>query len=376
MKTLAIIVNYKVSSLALKAAFSVLSSDSLGPLEVFVVDNSECSSEAEKLRSALPSNVRLDVNTRNIGFGRACNAVFAETTADAVLLLNPDAYLLPNCLISLQQRLLASPKTAAVGPKIFWDDELRFLLPPSYPAWLGCLLKSLHGSDSHSLMSRFVSRLWRRHALKVWLADEPVQVASLSGGHVLIKREAIDQIGMFFDPRFFLYFEDTDLFVRLRHAGFRLLVEPSAHVVHGYDQSGRNELGQKRQWFAESQAQFETIHCQQWKHTMFLLLQHAQKLMLGQSAPFPVEERYRSPYRLMVPQTLRKSWLFEWSPNPNFLPAAGLLGTGSRMDFTEDCWSLLAPGTYYGRLGGANFPGRIMKYVTMHVEKTSPFNSQ
>ena len=60
---------------------------------------------------------------------------------------------------------------------------------------------------------------------------------------------------------------------------------------------------------------------------------------------------FTSPFVLEVPENLYKGWLFEWSPNPDFIPSAGRFGKGPCMDFPEDCWAMLAPGQYFGRLG-------------------------
>jgi hypothetical protein len=64
------------------------------------------------------------------------------------------------------------------------------------------------------------------------------------------------------------------------------------------------------------------------------------------------EPTYNFPFRILVPDSLVGGWLFEWSPNLNYIPAAGKFGTGAHMMFTENEWNLLSPGKYYGRLGG------------------------
>ena len=57
---------------------------------------------------------------------------------------------------------------------------------------------------------------------------------------------------------------------------------------------------------------------------------------------------------------MRENWLFEWSPVPDFTPAAGMFGQGKFLDFTAEYWNLLAPGRYYGRLGSS---GILASYV-------------
>ena len=97
-KTLAIIINYKSAYLTLQAVQSVLNSSSLGPIHITVIDNSEDEEEEKRLKLGLPPAITLRVNAKNIGFGRACNQAFEQFPGEFILLINPDAKLLPGCL--------------------------------------------------------------------------------------------------------------------------------------------------------------------------------------------------------------------------------------------------------------------------------------
>ena len=366
LRTLAIVVNYKVAGLTLRAVQSVHDSASLGPVHVIVVDNSEDKDEAEKLRLNLPSGVELLVSPENIGFGRACNLAFERFRGELVLLLNPDARLLPGCLLRLQKTLFSAGNVAAVGPRIFWDEGLRFYLPPSYPPDLFVFQPVMATWGPQAKINRLLSAFWRRYSIKVWRAGQPVKVNNLSGGHVLLKREAVRKAGGLFDPRFFLYFEDTDLFVRLRKAGYSLIIDPRAEVIHHYDQCGQHNWQEKRALMARSHRIFLEKHCKGWKSRVKKILDHFK------APPQPDRNQLRvpdftSPFVLEVPEKLRKGWLFEWSPNPDFVPSAGRFGKGPCMDFPEDCWAMLAPGQYFGRLGSPKGIGKDLQAVSCVV---------
>jgi GT2 family glycosyltransferase len=220
-------VNYKVADLTVQAVQSVLDSDSIGPVHVVVVDNSEDKDEAQKLRLNLPSGVVLQVAPENIGFGRACNLAFEQFPGELILLLNPDARLLPGCLVRLQKTLSSAENVAAVSPQIFLDEGFTFYLPPCYPPLLFIFKSVLATWGPQAKINRLQSTLWRRHSIKVWRSKRPVKVNNLPGGLVLLKRGPVLKAGGLFDPRFFLYFEDADLFVRLRKAGYSLIIDPS-----------------------------------------------------------------------------------------------------------------------------------------------------
>ncbi|MCF8120604.1 MAG: glycosyltransferase [Deltaproteobacteria bacterium] len=351
MKTVAVIVNYKSAALTLCAVESILNSASVGPVEIVVVDNSQDPDEAQRLKQGLPPTVFLRGNPSNMGFGRACNLAYREHSGDMFLLINPDSKLLPGCLLRLQETLLSSDSIAATSPQTFWDDGLNFCLPPSPPPLLFEFQFLFDGYGPRSLLSHMVSAVWRRHSIKVWRSERPLRVNNLSGGLVLIKDKSLQKTGGLFDPRFFLFFEDTDLFLRLRKAGYSLVHEPRARAIHYYDQCGREEWERKRLLMDQSRTVFID------KYRKGLIKVGINKMMgrlvaLTANGYRPVQQPdFTAPFCLRVPGFLQKGWLFEASPSPAFVPSAGRFGIGPMVDFTETYWSMLAPGQYFGRLG-------------------------
>jgi GT2 family glycosyltransferase len=369
LKTLAIIVNYKSVDLTLQAVKSVLESESLGPVSVVVVDNGSVPEESHKLRSNLPSSVILRVNARNMGFGFACNQAFREFESDGILLINPDARLLPDCLKQLQKTLFFNRDVAAVSPQLFWDDEQAFCLPPPYPTALFEFRTLLATWGSDAWINRFISFLWRKRSIELWRSERPVEVSNLSGGLVLLDRAAVQKAGGLFDPRFFLYYEDTDLFLRLRNNGFRLLIEPRASAIHYYDQCGRHQWQEKRRLMEKSHALFLEKHEKAWKICLKKALERFSRPAMGQKKfSSPVFQR---PFSLKVPPRFQKQWLFEWSPNPDLIPSAARFGAGPEMRFPETCWKLLSPGQYFGRLGGTKRFGTPFQQVSWIVHEHS-----
>ena len=369
MKTLAIIVNYKSVALTLQAVKSILESESLGPVSVVVVDNSNDPEESHSLRENLPSSVILRVNPHNMGFGVACSQAFEEFESDGILLINPDAQLRPGCLKQLQETLLFSRDVAAVSPQLFWDDEQTFYLPPPYPTALFEFRSLLASWGSEAWINRFVSFLWRRRSIKLWRSEKPVEVSNLSGGLVLLDRAAVQKSGGLFDSRFFLYYEDTDLFLRLRHHGFRLLIEPMASAIHYYDQCGRDQWQEKRRLMEKSHALFLKKHKKAWKTFLKRALERFPRPVAGRKRINPPV--FQSPFSLKVPRCFQDEWLFEWSPNPDLIPSAARFGAGPEMHFPEACWKLFSPGQYFGRLGSIKGFGTPFQQVSWIVNEHS-----
>jgi GT2 family glycosyltransferase len=348
--TTAIVVNYHSAHLTIEAVQSILDSDSIGPVTTIVVDNSCDCGQTDMLRSHLPKSVHLVINATNEGFGKACNRGWENRETDMILLLNPDACLLPGSLLRMQHTLLSNDRIGAIGPQIFWDPAKRFLLPPSYIPELLWFSPVISGFRT---LNSTVSMGWRQFAIRTWRSKNPIRVWNLSGGHALLRRAAVTAAGGLFDPRFFLYYEDTDLFLRIRQAGYRLYVEPRAEVIHLFDQCGTRDLAEKRARMEPSYQAFMEKHTRGWRKVVWNRVQGIHRI---EGFTSNLYKQYNSWFELQIPAPFPERWLFEWSPNPDFVPAAGCFGSGSSLRFGPECWKLLAPGRYFGRLGEISWP--------------------
>lgn len=341
----AILVNYFSAPLTARAVHSVLEQGGglPGALEVRVVDNSADAAEAARLRQMLPAQVTLHVNDSNEGFARACNRAFAGSRAPFVLLLNPDALLLPGALTSLTQVLVRDAQAGAAGPRTYWDEGREYLMPPSTFPSVGSRLGDL-AAQHWPWADRLRSRLFRARARSAWHGRSPQQVPALSGGHVLLKRSALEAAGGLFDERFFMYWEDSDLMQRLRAVGYSLWLVPQAEAVHAYTHSPEKGRLIGSGW----PAYFEKHFAPGW------LPWSALERLLGPAAalaPTPP----RAPLEngdlvLSVPPEWQGAWLLEISPNRDFVPAIGHLGRGPVARVPAHLHRRLAGAVYHLRL--------------------------
>lgn len=340
-----IIVNYFSANLTGKAVRSVLQENE--DLEVLIVDNSTSREERDKLEK-LPEagKLRLLFNPNNAGFAKACNQAFALSKGDYLLLLNPDAYVLPGALKKLKDFLIENPRAGAAGPRIYWDDDRLFLLPPSlFPSPARELYAQL-GRLSQKI-ALLDSILCRRGSLKVWKACSPVKQKALSGGHVMLRRSAVETSGGLFDDRFFMYYEDSDLMHRLRKNGYSLFVIPEAEVIHRYT----HNLDKTELMLESRNIYFD----KNFKNNFYLAA--AGKLSRIKKNTASVDsvdigdiDGTQKALSIGIPVSYRKEWLFEWSPSPSFIPSVGCFGKGPKMEFPKEAWELLGPGSYFGRL--------------------------
>ncbi|MHB9118230.1 MAG: glycosyltransferase family protein [Burkholderiales bacterium] len=341
MTCIAILVNYRTSAHTLGAAYSLADQEGC---EVHVIDNSMDEAEARTLRMSLPEGAMLHVADRNLGFARACNRIYRQTESATVLLLNPDARLLPGALAQMHKTLFSAPDVGAVGPLTYWDKNGQFMLPPStFPSLAN--LVSTAVSRLHPALARRRSSRFRKKALALWTSKKPVRVDALSGGHVLLRRSAIEECGGLFDERFFMYWEDSDLMERLRLGGYMRLIDPAAKCQHFYEHHPAKDALIAQGWPLYAEKHFAGKYR---ARAAAWLEKYAKHAFSADSTRMLTEND--EPLRFPVPADLAGGWLLETSPSPDFIPAIGRIGHGPVAIIPPECWTLFRGRDYYCRL--------------------------
>lgn len=331
----AVLVNYKGAEDTAAAVASVRA-DSPG-VEVVVVDNSVDAAEAQRLRAALPADVKLMVAPANLGFGAGCNLAVAATTAEYIWLVNPDVRVLSGCLAALVQALDAHPTLAATAPRQYLDVRRRWLLSPS---WLPTDMDSWAREKASRNLATFgrFAQASRAEAVRLWQAQpgQLVPQRALSGGVMLVRRASLARSEPMFDPAYFMYFEDSDLCLRLRRRGWRMAVVPAAEVVHLWQLAPHKEA---------LMAQAAPIYF----HKHFAHSRWLQKAAAMAAAPlaWPPCVDVPAGQALAVPAQWQRGWVLELGLNPLMAPAVAKLGTGATCEWPVDA---------LGVLGGLNAP--------------------
>ncbi len=208
MKVAIIILNYNGADClrqCLQSVFSLKYTDR----EVFVVDNNSAD-DSFRITEKFPG-VRTIKNDQNLGFAGGMNVgirAAQESGADFFWLLNNDATVAPDSLTHLVELLEKYPKIGAASPIILF---------PEGKVWFA------GGSID------FV-RIRTMHQRELSQKDA-FETGYLTGCAFFIRKKAIEQEGLF-DERFFLYYEDADLSVRLKKGGWKLFVELKSKVFH------------------------------------------------------------------------------------------------------------------------------------------------
>ena len=351
----AILVNYHTAQHTLDAAMSIYTQQEIKRPEIIVIDNSASHSEKELLKSRLPHGTTYIYNTENTGFAKACNQAMNHSSSEFILLLNPDARLLPGALSTLATCLKNHPDAGAVGPRVYWDEDCRFLMPPStYPSIWNFYKEII--SQLHPKLGNYKSFDFRKMALRAWTCTKPLIVEALSGGHVLIRREAIHKCSGLFDERFFMYWEDTDLMHRLKKNGFRLYMEPRASCLHFYEHSQT-----KQKLIAQGWSVYQQKYLQ--KNSSFQFANWLKKRLSPVKTPdFKQIGVDNEKLIFPVPHELRNAWLLELGTTSQLIPAIGHFGSGPKAEVETALFRRLQEKTYFARLSTPDLKPNLIYY--------------
>ncbi len=189
-------------------------------IETLVVDNGSNDGTVELLKARFPWAATLAL-PRNLGFAGGCNAGLAMARGRHVALLNNDTELLPGCLEACVRFLDAEPRVGVVGVQLLHPD--------------GRLQNSIHNAPT--LLSELVpigilETLWpRRFPSKRQRGAQPVDVEAVLGACMVVRREALAEVGPLPED-YFLFLEETDWLLAMREAGWRVVHLPEARLVH------------------------------------------------------------------------------------------------------------------------------------------------
>ena len=221
LKLSVIIVNYNVKYYLDQCIRSVLRAFVLmnTPAEIIVVDNHSADGSVDYLEKRYPQMlypmVRFVRSAHNLGFARANNIAIRQSRGEYVLLLNPDTIVGEDTLKASVDFMDAHEDAGAVGVRMLGAQGRR-------------AMESRRGLPTPMVsffkMLGFCNR-WPHHRLfgKYYMGylpwDEPCQIEVVSGAYCMLRRKALDEVGLL-DEDFFMYGEDIDLSYRVLKGGY------------------------------------------------------------------------------------------------------------------------------------------------------------
>jgi N-acetylglucosaminyl-diphospho-decaprenol L-rhamnosyltransferase len=220
-----IIVNWNTRAHLRECLKSIATAEGAEMTRVAVVDNASSDGSANGLDD-LPLPLEVIRNERNVGFAAACNQAAADSTADYLLFLNPDARLFPDTLVTVVD-FMESEQSADIGicgVQVIESDGTPGISCSRFPT-LRVMFGKLTG------LQLILPQVFSSQHLTAAELPESQVVDQVIGAFYFVRRDLFTQLGGF-DERYFIYFEDVDFALRARRHGYRSYFLKEARVFH------------------------------------------------------------------------------------------------------------------------------------------------
>lgn len=237
MARLAVItINHDHGHMIKKTVESLHEQHTRHPFKAFVINNTPDHATKTWLSEAYPEVQVLD-NAHPQGFARNINQVIVQKPDfDFYLLLNPDVICLPGMIENLMDVMLDDRKIGVAGPQLLnFDDSIQ----PSrrrFASFRVLIYRALHIDQLFKNLPAVDHYLMTQDAF-----DEITQVDWVTGAVMLLRKTALDQVGLM-DERFYMYFEDEDLCCRMWRHGWKVCYVRSAQAYHAHLAEGRKKI--------------------------------------------------------------------------------------------------------------------------------------
>jgi N-acetylglucosaminyl-diphospho-decaprenol L-rhamnosyltransferase len=263
-------------------------------LDVVVADNMSTDGTRELVERTFPA-ARL-VTTANHGFSHANNRALMTCDARWILFINPDTEILEGTFAELVRKADAVGDLGLVGVRQVLADGTLHPTIRYFPNALRTLAEAL-GSER---LPRRPGRWLGERELDFSLYDREVECDWTSGSFMLARREALESSG-FLDERFFIYSEETDLCLRIKKAGWRIIHDPSMTIVHHADKAGIQAKGEAQNNYTRMQyarKHFSPTH--RAAYWSALVLRYGLRAVLAPSRDAQERHRLRGVYRFVL----------------------------------------------------------------------------
>ena len=228
-----IIINWNTRDLLLSSIRSVYETLRDISFEIWVVDNGSTDGSQEAVKTGFPM-VHLIENTQNRGFAAANNQALTQMTGRYALLLNSDATLTDGAAAHLLAFMESTPTAGMACGQLLNLDGSRQNSIANFPTLLTLI--------SNETLLRIL--LPDNYPSKRRYYPGPIPIESGIGACLMIRKAAMDSVGIF-DENFFFFFEETDWAYRMRRANWQIYFVPSARILHAQGKSAGSSVASR-----------------------------------------------------------------------------------------------------------------------------------
>ena len=228
-----IIVNWNTERLLIDCIRSIYETVENISYEIWVVDNASTDSSVAAVKQNYP-DVKIIQNSKNLGFAAANNFALEEMLGRYALLLNTDSILTSGAVEDLFNFMEKNQNAGMACGQLLNLDGSKQNSIASFPSRLSLLC------NESLLQIVFPARFpGKRNEYK-----KPVEIDSCIGACLMARKKAVDEIGPF-DKNYFFFFEETDWAYRMKQAGWKIFLVPSAKIFHIQGQTVGHDIASR-----------------------------------------------------------------------------------------------------------------------------------
>jgi len=224
-----IIVNWNTKDYLIKCLKSLVRIRGGSSQEVIIIDNASQDESVRAVRESFPQFILIE-NPKNLGFAKAVNKGLKIAKGEYILLLNPDIEIKDNTIEKFISFMEAYQDVGIAGAQLLNDDGSKQNSIANFPSLVTELFNK-------SLLRWFFPKYFPGKEQEY---TEPIEVDSVIGACMMVRRKAIEDVGLL-DEDYFLFFEETDWCYRMKKAGWKVYHVPQAQVFHFQGKSAEKD---------------------------------------------------------------------------------------------------------------------------------------
>ena len=250
-----IIVNWNTKKLLLDCICSIYETVKNISFEIWLVDNASTDGSVEAVKQNYP-DVKIIQNKKNLGFAAANNTALEKMRGQYALLLNTDTILTNGAVENLFDFMEKNSDAGMACGQLLNQDGSKQNSIASFPGILSLLC-------NESLLQTVFPKKFpgKRREYK-----KPVEVDSCIGACLMVRKKAMDEVGLL-DKRYFFFFEETDWAYRMKRAGWKIYFVPSAEIFHLQGQTVGHNAGSRIMFYRS-----RYIYFKKWHKNSYLLI--------------------------------------------------------------------------------------------------------
>ncbi len=220
-----IIVNWNTKDFLNNCIRSIKKNTQKISFEIIVIDNGSTDGSASAVEANFPE-VILIKNQKNLGYGRANNQGYALAKGKYILFLNSDMAVQKNCLDRMFDFMEKNPAVGASSCKLTFPDGSLQHSCREFPRFKTIFLMLIGVRFLFPKM-----KIFRNYLMLDWDQSDIRDVDQIMGSFMFIRSAVVGDVGGF-DERFWMYFEEVDLCLRIKAAGWKIVHYPFVSSIH------------------------------------------------------------------------------------------------------------------------------------------------